>query len=246
MPSHRHISAPRDDTPRPVDPRAALFLLVLTITAVLTTSPVGLAGCSLPIIAIAFARGVLRSLLRKLRIILPMVVAIMLLMLLRAAEGERFFAVAGLDIARDGLETAVLLGLRLLLVAAASMLFTLLVSIGDAVTALQRLRVPATVIAVTWLTERFLTLLTGDAQRMMEAVQARSAALSFPRRVTVTTRVAGTFLLRAVGRSERLADAMIARAFDGRVPPLRALRWTVQDTCIIVAGTVLGALLFWL
>ncbi|MBN1447303.1 MAG: energy-coupling factor transporter transmembrane protein EcfT [Bacteroidetes bacterium] len=226
------------------DPRAMLFLLFVMIAALLMTSPFGLAVGATFLAAVAGERRTLRPLLRKLRIVLPMVVMIALLVLLRAPAGERLCTVFGMDITRGALETAFLVGLRLLLVAAASMLFTLLVSIGDAVTALQRLRVPATLVAVAWLTERFLALLTADARRMMEAVHARSAALSFPRRVTVTTRVAGTFLLRAVGRSERLADAMTARGFDGRVPSLRQLRWTVRDTIITATGTAMGILLY--
>lgn len=240
------VSSPAAGHARHSDPRALLLLLAAcTGSAVFLPADLRLAFLAVLLIVSAVAAGKARALLRRLRIVLPMTFAIGAAVALQSPGEHVLWRIIGVDITREGLTAGGVVALRLLLVAAASLLFTLLVPISDAVAALRQLRLPSTVIAVAWLTDRFLTLLAADARRMMESVQARSAALSLPRRISVGSRVSGTFLVRAVGRSDTLADAMTARGFDGRIPALRRLQWNTRDTVITAAALAL-LLLLWL
>ena len=188
---------------------------------------------------------VIGSLLRRLRFVLPMLAALGLLVVQRTDGRDILFRFAGLDLTREALAAAGGTVLRLLLIACASLLFTLLVPLSHAVHGLRRLHLPHSVISVAWLTERLLMLLTSDLKRLMDGVRARSAALSPPRRVLLGARFSGSFLVRAVGRSERLADAMTARGFDGRIPVLPDARWTPRDSFVGLAAlfTIILALL---
>lgn len=187
-------------------------------------------------------RTVIRPLLRRLRLVTPMLLALGLLVLLRTPGDTMLLRIAGIDITREALSAAGWTVLRLLVIAAASMLFTLLVPLSHAVDGMRRLRLPHTVVSVAWMTERFLALLTTDLRRTMDGVRARSAALSFPRRVLLGSRFAASYLLRAVSRSEHLADAMTARGFDGRIPALPGARWDVRDT-FAASGSIVAILL---
>ncbi|MBR9978939.1 MAG: hypothetical protein KFH87_12710 [Bacteroidetes bacterium] len=157
---------------------------------------------------------------------------------LRAEGDEILFRMLGVPVTTEALTTAGTTVVRLLAVACASLLFTLLVPMSHIVAGLRALRLPQAMIAVTWLTERFLVLLAADARRLMEGVRARSAALPLPRRIIVASRISGTFLVRAVSRSERMADAMTARHFDGRIPLHPTQRWVVRDTVSVVLTLV--------
>lgn len=190
--------------------------------------------------------GIIKQLLRRLRFVAPMLLAFGVIVLLRAPGEEVIFSLPGVAITREAVTAAGSTTLRLLAIAAASMLFTLLVPLSHAVDGMRRMHVPRTVVAVAWMTERFLAMLTSDLRRTMDGVRARSAALAFPRRVLVGTRITGSFLLRAVSRSERLADAMTARGFDGSIPSLPGARWIRRDSFVALgclAVILLGVLL---
>jgi cobalt/nickel transport system permease protein len=165
-----------------------------------------------------------------------MLLAVGILVLLRTEGRDVLVRFAGIDLTREALAAAGGTVLRLLLIACASLIFTLLVPLSHAVHGLRRLRLPHSVISVVWLTERLLTLLTSDLKRLMDGVRARSASMSLPRRVLLGARISGSFLVRAVGRSERLADAMTARGFDGRIPVFSAATWTQRDSAVGLAS----------
>ena len=167
---------------------------------------------------------------RRLRIVFPMLLAFGIIVLLGTKGGTVQFRVAGFEVTYEALAAAIDAMLRLLLVATASLIFTLLVPLSHAIAGLRALRIPSVVIAVAWLTERFLSLLAADLRGLMDGVRVRSAALRLPRRVMLATRISASFLVRAVGRSERMADAMIARGFDGTIPRCTDARWTFRDS----------------
>jgi cobalt/nickel transport system permease protein len=193
---------------------------------------------------LAVATSTLPLVLRRLRLLLPMLLALGVIVLLRSAHGTIYWSVAGVALSHEGFVAAGTVIARLLLIGAASLLFITVIPLPRIVAALQWMRLPRTFIAVAWLTERLLALLSADAHRMLESVRARSAALPLPRRILVAARVSGTFLLRAVGRSERLADALSARGFDGRVPTLQRLCWTARDSGFVLLSTCTITLLW--
>ncbi len=228
------------------DPRAAGAALIVTIAALLLLpADLRLLLVALALAGLALLARQLRRLLRRLRLVLPMIAVFCAFIALRMADGTTLYSFAGLELTRGGLQAATALGARLLLLASASLLFVLSIPLQQLTAALAALRLPARVIAVLWLTERVLVLLGDDLRRSLEALRVRAGTLSRAARMRAAARIGGTFLLRAVARSERLADAMAARGFQGRVPVLRSLRWRSHDTALC-AGSILFFTALWM
>ena len=87
--------------------------------------------------------------------------------------------------------------------------------------ALRSIRIPAVLVAIVMLMYRYLFVLVEEAQSMMRARAARSAAIG-PRsggsivwRAKSAGGMAGSLFIRTLDRSERIYMAMVARGFDG-------------------------------
>ena len=87
--------------------------------------------------------------------------------------------------------------------------------------ALRALRLPAVLIAIVMLMYRYLFVLVEEAQSMMRARAARSAAIgpksggSIVWRAKSAGGMAGSLFIRTLDRSERIYMAMVARGYDG-------------------------------
>ncbi len=87
--------------------------------------------------------------------------------------------------------------------------------------ALRALRVPAVLVAIVMLMYRYLFVLVEEAQSMMRARAARSAAIgpksggSLVWRAKSAGGMAGSLFIRTLDRSERIYMAMVARGYDG-------------------------------
>jgi cobalt/nickel transport system permease protein len=89
--------------------------------------------------------------------------------------------------------------------------------------ALKALRLPAILVAVVMLMYRYLFVLVDEAQRLLRARTARSAAIGPRSGGTIVWRargaggMAGSLFIRTIDRSERIYFAMLARGYNGRV-----------------------------
>ena len=117
--------------------------------------------------------------------------------------------------------------------------------------ALRSIRIPAVLVAIVMLMYRYLFVLVEEAQSMMRARAARSAAIgrksggSLVWRAKSAGGMAGSLFIRTLDRSERIYMAMVARGFDGTLRqadavPLRrdALVALVVALCIFAAVAV--------
>ena len=100
--------------------------------------------------------------------------------------------------------------------------------------ALRSLKLPAILVSVVMLMYRYLFVLVDEAQRMLRARSARSAAIGTGSGGSVVWRaksaggMAGSLFIRTLDRSERIYMAMLARGYDGGIrqqtaAPLRRL-----------------------
>ncbi len=232
--------------PETVDPRAALLLL-LAMLAVALAAPADL-RLLLPafiIAAAAWRYSLHRALLRRLLLILPMSLGIALYLLYGPGDTQPVSQPGIMGFTPERLSASISVLSRLLLISAASLLFGLVIPMRSIVAALRALHIPSTVVSVAWMTDRFFSILLADSTRMLDAVRARSIRLSLPMRLSVASRMSVAFLTRAVFRSERLGDALLARGFDGRVPSDLKLRWRSRDTTACLIG-MLFLILIWL
>ncbi len=89
--------------------------------------------------------------------------------------------------------------------------------------ALRFLRMPTILIAIVSFMYRYIFLLVEEAQRLLRARSARSAAIgprsggSIPWRAKMAGGMAGSLFIRTYDRSERIYLAMLARGYDGQV-----------------------------
>ena len=117
--------------------------------------------------------------------------------------------------------------------------------------ALRALRVPAILVAIVMLMYRYLFVLVDEAQSLMRARTARSAAIgpksggSLVWRAKSAGGMAGSLFIRTLDRSERIYMAMLARGYDGtlrqsRVDSLERSRilLLVASLCLFVAVAV--------
>jgi cobalt/nickel transport system permease protein len=115
----------------------------------------------------------------------------------------------------------------------------------DVLRALRSLRLPAIIVTILSFTYRYLFVLVDEAQRLMRARECRSAALdgrggrSVWWRAQVTGRMAGTLLLRAFERSERIYVAMLSRGYTGDLRSLSAPAMSRRDWLWGGFGTLL-------
>jgi cobalt/nickel transport system permease protein len=227
-----------------IDPRAAMLLLLCTCAAILVSAAdARLLLIGIGILTVALLRSCALRLLRRLLFLLPMSFGLGVYMYFAAAgNAEATTVIPGLS--SDALATSAAAVARMLLIAAASLLFGLSVPMQALAAALRALRVPDSAVSVLWMTERLFHLLLSDARRLFESVRARSTALSVRLRVSTVSRMSAAFLVRAVSRSDRMADALLARGFDGRVPVIQTLRWRVTDTLTCCVAAALLTLIF--
>lgn len=119
--------------------------------------------------------------------------------------------------------------------------------------ALRSLRVPAVLVAIVMLMYRYLFVLVEEAQSMMRARAARSAAIgrksggSLVWRAKSAGGMAGSLFIRTLDRSERIYMAMVARGYDGTLrqagttPLTRGAVGTMVAALTIVATVAVAA-----
>lgn len=105
-----------------------------------------------------------------------------------------------------------------------AILLTATTAFPDLMHALHHLRVPSSLVAVISFMYRYLFVLIDEAQRMLRAREARSAALaettnaggSLRWRARTAGNMVGQLFLRSYERSERVYAAMVARGYSGQ------------------------------
>lgn len=103
---------------------------------------------------------------------------------------------------------------------------------------LRRLAVPRVLVSQLMLTYRYLFVLTEEAGRLLRAHSLRAPESRRPSARTAGI-LLGQLLLRALGRAERIHQAMRCRGFEGRLPIRRPWRLRGQDAAFFSATLLL-------
>lgn len=115
--------------------------------------------------------------------------------------------------------------------------------------ALRALRLPAILVSIVMLMYRYLFVLVEEAQRMMRARAARSAAIGANSGGTLVWRaksaggMAGSLFIRTLDRSERIYLAMLARGYDGSIrrqdaPPVSRRELTALAAALSLCAAI--------
>jgi len=83
---------------------------------------------------------------------------------------------------------------------------------------LQRLRMPDLIVQIMGFMIRYLSVVTGDLQRMLTAMRSRGVNPRSPRHWPALARTLGALFVRSYERGERVHLAMLSRGYSGRLP----------------------------
>jgi cobalt/nickel transport system permease protein len=90
----------------------------------------------------------------------------------------------------------------------------------DLLTGLERLRLPRTLVAILSFMVRYVSVVSGDLQRMRIARESRGYAGGGAGHLRAVAAGAGALFVRSYERGERVHLAMLARGYDGSMPGL--------------------------
>jgi cobalt/nickel transport system permease protein len=170
-------------------------------------------------------------LLKRSALALPFLLAALPLVF-QASETHFTFAIGDLvvTLSRDGFIRFISLGIKSWLSIIAVILLASTTSFTELLLALRSLKIPQLLVAVFSLMWRYLFLMVEEVDRLTRARLSRSGKkpLSQTRsggsviwRARVTGSMAGSLFIRALERSERVYQAMLARGYDGEIRSTR-------------------------
>jgi cobalt/nickel transport system permease protein len=232
-----------------LDPRLrilAALLFALTVVALQRPAPLAIAFTLALVLALNSGIGA-GELLRRV-LLLELFMLVLLLTLPFTVAGEPLLRLGGLTASGEGVRLALIILLR-----ANAVLLMLLALLGTLESArlgyaLARLGVPERLTHLLLLTVRQIQLVGDEYQRLRQAMRARAFVARADRHGWNSLGwLMGMLLVRSLGRSRRLLDAMRCRGFDGR---LRLLHpgpdWRRGDTAVLTSALLLSAALLML
>ena len=219
---------------------AFLFALVVVSSEQFVVLLVGLAT------ALLLARLAKLNFKRTLRrvIAMDMFMIFLIIMLPFTTPGDALFSVAGLPASKEGLLHAFKIALK-----ANAVVLCLLSVVGtmSATTlgyAMARLRVPDKLVHLLLFTVRYLDVIGQEYKRMRRAMQARAFVLRTDRHTWRSIGyLIGMLLVHSLERSERIADAMKCRGYNGRFYLMDEMLLARQDYTFMVIGSLFLATL---
>ncbi len=184
-----------------------------------------------------------RFLLRRMVVEVPFLVFAALLPFI--AEGPTV-EVAGLTLSQEGLLAGWNIVAKATLGVVASILLAATTEASSLLIGLQRLRVPPLLVEIASFMVRYGDVVASDLSRMRIALASRGYQARNVRQVSVLAASAGSLFIRSYERGERVHLAMLARAYQGRMPdveavPVAGAQWLV-GAALPVGAAVVAAL----
>ena len=167
---------------------------------------------------VAVSRVPVGYLLRRMVIEVPFLVFALLVPFV--ATGPRV-EVLGTSVSEPGLLAAFGLAVKGSLGVLASLTLAATTEADDLLRGLQRLRLPATLVAIMGFMVRYLDVVTGEMGRMTTAMRSRGCDPRSPRHWPTLARSLGALFIRSYERGERVHLAMLSRGYDGALPDVR-------------------------
>ena len=121
---------------------------------------------------------------------------------------------------------------------AAVVLLSSTTSFAGILKAMERLRVPRTLVLIVSFAYRYLFVIVEEALRMKRARDARLFGGRWLWHSTVIGRMIGTLFLHSYERAERVYQAMIARGYDPGIRPRQAQPLSAGDLAVLVGVPV--------
>lgn len=201
---------------------ACALAVVLLMTPV--ARPGLLAAWAAMLVAIAAAsRLPLRWVAGRLALLAPfLLLGTLALPLVPPADAADARQVLGLSVSAQAALLWLNIGGKCLLALLAATLLTGTTAAAELLRAAGALGLPRTLTALTGFALTYLAVLGEEGGRMITARRARGRVRGLGRNLRVAASVAATLMARTVERGERVALAMVARGYRGRMPALQA------------------------
>jgi len=240
--------------PSPVhrlDARVKLVCATALVVAILATPvarPWLLAAYAAMLLAIAAASGLPAGWIAKRLVILApfLVLGTIALPFVPPTETADAWQLAGIELSRGAALVWLSVGGRCLLALLAATLLTGATTSAALLRAVGALGVPRTLTALTGFAITYLAALGDEAGRMMTARRSRGRVRGLGRNLRVAASMLATLMARTVERAERIALAMVARGYRGRMPALTSERAPAAEVVAAVAFVAAVAAVFWL
>jgi len=187
---------------------------------------------------VVVARVPRRALLGGLRLELPFVAFAVLLPFLGS---DPRVEVAGISLSVPGSWGAFAILAKGTLGVAASIVLAATTTPADLVRGLERLHVPKVLVSIAAFMVRYLTILTGEAERMHIARQSRGYEPRWLWQAGAIGASVGTLFVRAYERGERVHLAMCSRGYDGTMPELGGRRADGRDWMLAAIAPLAAA-----
>lgn len=238
-----------------LDPRAKILAVALLVLGLfLVDSIAGFLAVAAAVAAlVVVGRIPPLTFLRLLRPVLFIVVLTAIFQILFSREGKTLFEWGIFEVHAGGVETGLVLAMRILLLVSAANLLTattapvvLADGIEDLLSPLKRIRFPAHEVAMMMtIALRFIPTLYEEAQKIMKAQAARGADYGdggLIHRARAMVPVLVPLTIGAFRRADELAEAMESRGYrggEGRTR-YRELRFRPRDAfALVVVGLIL-------
>lgn len=159
-----------------------------------------------------------------------------------AAEGWR---VGNLLLSRNAMLVWLNVGGKCLLTLLAATLLTGTTTSADLVRAAGSLGMPRTLTALAGFALTYLAVLGDEAGRMITARRSRGQVRGVGRNLRVAAAMTATLMARTVGRADRIALAMVARGYRGRMPRLTVASAPSSHVAVGVLFVAMISALLW-
>jgi cobalt/nickel transport system permease protein len=221
-----------------LDPRAKLVglcgMTVVAVTTPLEHWPVFVACGAVVALYAAAARVRPLELWRRLRVVLPLVLAAAVLLPF-ARSGGHAYDLGPATIHEAGLASFAVVAVKATLGASSAALLGATTPFPSVLRGLEALHVPRLLVLVAAFMYRYLFVIAGEVGRMRWALLARGYRPRHPLHAAPAGRIATAMFLRAYGRGERVYLAMLARGYRGAMPQLAPLALGRADVAFVAA-----------
>lgn len=227
-------------TRSPIDPRARIVVCVVYLIIMLSVPIAKLSELMLyalyPIICTAEVGVRYGAIARRSLVVVPFAAVVGVFNIFY--EREVAFTIGSVAVTRGWLEFVAII-VRALLSVQALLVLVRVVGYNRLCHNLQRLGVPALFVTQLTLLYRYMFVL---AEQLLSLVRARTAR-SFGRRAMPIGEwgaIVGQLTVRSIERADRISQAMVARGFEGRMPPptYADRRWQWRDTAYLAGWSV--------
>lgn len=237
-----------------LDPRVKVVLALSTILTISLCAEGAWTAFGLVFLSLLFAGwtsqlGPLYA-VRRSYIALPFMLAALAVPFTVPGEVLGKLPILGWRVSAPGLVRFFSVLMRSWLAVQVAILLTATTRFPDLLWAMGALRVPGALVSTVGFMYRYLFVLADEANRMLRARGARSVSTPEGQRPSVVWQgkvagaMAGSLFLRALERSERIYNAMLARGYDGRMISIQSFHMRHRDWgVLLVAAAILSLML---